>query len=515
MSFTRDNSETRNSYISSNYVSIWKLKEGVREIVQNLMDAVTLHAISLGGHKEDIIVRVKDISNQRFREYEFIFRGEIIGQIEYDHILSTLRCSNPGTIPIEGLLLGGTEKDKKNKTESLEVIGRFGEGMKLAALALLREGKTFLIKTGAQMWTFSLKVDSTFNHECLHFSIVPAQKDEEATSLKTMVEIGNMSIEEWNQNIKHFLDLTDETVCSVPGRDKTMGAVLFGAKLRGRLFVKGIHVEDLMTELKYGYNIIEIDLDRDRRCIPNVWDRYLRTSRLLADVLDNRVENQRNYPAATTTLNNMLYEIYGMLAANHSDTHYFHKYVTAELADQLFLIFQSKLQAAGKNYEAMPLRPEYANDIEKKMRDQHITSAVYPYEICSWELYHTLIKSTKHFQTLQQRIDHYLITTPIYKPIQCEQEIVNRVIDKIRLIQPSFAGEQIIFKEKIPYQLFFAAQENIYLSKELLSQDQVRHNENKWLVSSQYLIECKIFAVCIKLMDISAFASLTHNVTFS
>lgn len=32
---------------------------------------------------------------------------------------------------------------------SLEVIGRFGEGMKLAALALLRQNKTFRIKTAA------------------------------------------------------------------------------------------------------------------------------------------------------------------------------------------------------------------------------------------------------------------------------------------------------------------------------------------------------------------------------
>ena len=62
MSFTLKNLQERNSYISSNYVNSWKLKEGIREIVQNLMDAVTL--------------RVKPN-------------------------LCTLRCSNPGTIPID------------------------------------------------------------------------------------------------------------------------------------------------------------------------------------------------------------------------------------------------------------------------------------------------------------------------------------------------------------------------------------------------------------------------------
>ena len=59
-----------------------------------------------------------------------------------------------------------------------------------------------------------------------------------------------LSIAEWNENIKHFLDLTDETLWSVRGSKKTMGAVLLGAPLHGRLFVKGIHVQDLKGELK-------------------------------------------------------------------------------------------------------------------------------------------------------------------------------------------------------------------------------------------------------------------------
>jgi hypothetical protein len=510
-------------------VSSWALKEGVREIVQNLMDAVTLYAISHGGHKDDIAIRIKDrrISDQRFREYEFIFQEQVIGQIEYNHILRTLQCSNPGRIPIEAILLGGTEK---NKMQSLEVIGRFGEGMKLAALALLREGKTFLIKTGGQVWTFFLKEDSTFKHICLHFSIVGlAQKVEAATTSTpeapnnnnnnvivtetTVAEIGNLSIEEWNENIKHFLDLTDETLCSVPGSDRTMGEVLLGAKLRGRLFVKGLHVQDLMDELHYGFNLITIDLDRDRRCIPNVWDRYRLTSQLLANVQNNRTENQLNCPEAITALNEMLYKIYDLLAEGHGEVWFFHEYVSVQLADELFSIFQSKLQAAGKNAEAMPIIPGLDNAVEKQMKDQHITSSVYPYETCSWMLYYTLIKSTSHYRTLEQRIDHYLSNTPIYQPTQPEQEIVNRVIDKIKLIEPSFAGERIIFKA-ISYQLFFAAQNNIYLSKELLQQHEVQRHESNWLVSSQHLRECKIFVVCTQLLGISPFAALTHNVTF-
>lgn len=361
-----------------------------------------------------------------------------------------------------------------------------------------------------------MREDPTFRHKCLHFSIGSVQNVQQAnTLLTTVVEIGDLSIEEWNENIKHFLDLTDETLLCVPGRDEKMGAVLLGPKLHGRLFVKGIHVEDLPNELKYGYNIIDIELDRDRRCVPNVWDRYRRTSQLLADVLDNRVENQRKYPAATKPLNNMLNEVYDMLAKNHLDTYYFYEYVSAQLANQLFLIFKSKQQEAGKNVNAMPLRPEHVHVIEKQMKDEHVTPSIYPYEICSWMLYHTLMKSTSYYQTVKQRIDHYRLNTPVYNPNPSETEIVNRVVSKIQLIEPSFTAGRIIFKEQISYQLFFTVQNDIYLSKELLNQNEIKQHESKWLVSSPYSRECKIFAVCTELLGISPFAFLTHNVTFS
>ena len=103
----------------------------------------------------------------------------------------------------------------------------------------------------------------------------------------------------------------------------------------------------------------------------------------------------------------MLYEVYEMLAIGHLDVYYFHKYISSQLADKLFLIFKLKLQEARKNVEAMPLRPEKVYEVENEMKAQHVTSSIYPYEICSWMLYHTLMVSTTYFRTLQQRITDY------------------------------------------------------------------------------------------------------------
>lgn len=72
-----------------------------------------------------------------------------------------------------------------------------------------------------------------------------------------------------------------------------------------------------------------------------------------------------------------------MLATGHLDVYFFHEYVSPKLADKLFLIFKLKLQEARKNVEAMPLLPEEVHKVENQMKAQHVTSSIYPYEICS------------------------------------------------------------------------------------------------------------------------------------
>ena len=56
------------------------------------------------------------------------------------------------------LLLGGLKDDLNNE----EIIGRFGEGMKLAALAFVRKNKRFSIITDGKLWSFIQKNDNNF-----------------------------------------------------------------------------------------------------------------------------------------------------------------------------------------------------------------------------------------------------------------------------------------------------------------------------------------------------------------
>ena len=126
----------------------------MREILQNQMDGI----VSKLKKKENVRVIPGEESVNGI-QYQFEFRSYDpddtlqYGKIEYDIPNKLLTIQNIGTLETGDLLLGGT----KAKENDQEIIGRFGEGMKLAALAFVRDneeknrkGKNFRIITGGK-----------------------------------------------------------------------------------------------------------------------------------------------------------------------------------------------------------------------------------------------------------------------------------------------------------------------------------------------------------------------------
>jgi len=87
-----------------------------------------------------------------------INEGKIYGEIKYDNESNTLYISNEGEILLADFLLGGS-KDEENNSE---IIGTFGEGMKLAILALCRLEKNVTIFSSNRKYNFSIKEDNNF-----------------------------------------------------------------------------------------------------------------------------------------------------------------------------------------------------------------------------------------------------------------------------------------------------------------------------------------------------------------
>ena len=118
------------------------LKEGIRELIQNQYDEV----ISRIGSKKSLSVeKTGEIftinGKKRKLNFDFKYENKIYGKIEYDKTNKILSISNEGEIFLSDFLLGSM----KSQQENLDLIGHFGEGMKLEILAFCRKEKNVTI----------------------------------------------------------------------------------------------------------------------------------------------------------------------------------------------------------------------------------------------------------------------------------------------------------------------------------------------------------------------------------
>ncbi len=153
-----------NTFITPKYCPKWGLNEAIREVLQNQIDEIITQ---IGGKEKLVVINTgEEIELFIFRfqknlKLNFIFQnkdGKNFGEIKYNKEKKDLLISNIGKLET-GDLLFGCEKGIENEED---IIGRFGEGLKLAALNLNKLNKKFLIKTNKKIWSFNIKKDELF-----------------------------------------------------------------------------------------------------------------------------------------------------------------------------------------------------------------------------------------------------------------------------------------------------------------------------------------------------------------
>ncbi|MFA5053346.1 MAG: ATP-binding protein [Parcubacteria group bacterium] len=225
--------------IKADYLPEWKIWEGVRELVQNAIDAQTEHGATM-------TIRHRD--------------GNV------------LVIENEGVVlPHEALLLGHT-----TKTDRSDMRGKFGEGLKLGVLALVREGLKIKIRSGDEVWVPSIMRSDKFDAKVLCFQIATGRKAEQ----RVQVEVHGINAEAWL-----FLFLGDGR--RKPTRVKTsFGSLLLDPESKGMLYCKGIHVQN-DHDLAYGYDFDNVEVDRDRRMIDK-WSLQYQMSQIWLSALGRR-----------------------------------------------------------------------------------------------------------------------------------------------------------------------------------------------------------------------------------
>jgi hypothetical protein len=142
------------------------------------------------------------------------------------------------------------------------MIGKFGEGLKLGILALVRLGAKIKIRSGSEVWVPRIVRSEKFNADVLAFDIAKGREHKE----RVQIEICNcISQEVWNTIQSKFLFLQ-----KTKGRHRIdtayNGAILTSTEHQGSVFVRGIHVFK-NPALRYGYDLTDVDIDRDRKMV--------------------------------------------------------------------------------------------------------------------------------------------------------------------------------------------------------------------------------------------------------
>lgn len=224
--------------LTADYVKDWGVWEGIRELIQNARDGEIEHGAKMSVH----------------------------------HTGQTLMIKNEGAVlPREALLIGYSTKRSSNKT-----IGQFGEGLKLGTLALLRAGLSIRIQNGEEIWAPCIVRSEKYNASVLAFDVTKSRAQNPKQELT--VKISGLSLETWETLTKNFLFLSD-------GEEKIethAGDLLLSDRQKGKLYAKGILVEQ--STYKHGYNYASAQLDRDRKMI-NGFDRKYYAGCILAEAI--------------------------------------------------------------------------------------------------------------------------------------------------------------------------------------------------------------------------------------
>ena len=122
--------------------------------------------------------------------------------------------------------------------------------MKLAILALCRLNKTVTIISSNKIYSFLIKEDKLFLKDnqpqrCMHFKYETIEDNDE-DNIKVIIR--NINIYEWGSQIINFLWLLDddaEIYTSYDNSNNKLGQLLSEKYLRGKIYVKGIFVQEV------------------------------------------------------------------------------------------------------------------------------------------------------------------------------------------------------------------------------------------------------------------------------
>lgn len=234
--------------LSKNYVHSWKLKEAIREIMQNAIDS------EADGNEMSL---------------------------SYNN--GTLTVTNYGVNLEASTLVMGGDISKRNDDSK---IGGFSEGYKLALIVLLREGMNVKIYTNNQIWIPQFRMSENYGIETMHIDVFEFDEyDFVEQDDMISFEISGMPYEEFKKIRDKNISMLRNMGYSIGDTiNSEYGEILLDKEYAGKMFVSGLFIQEDST-FKYGYNFNPqyVKLDRDRSAV-----NYYELKELTAKALSNQ-----------------------------------------------------------------------------------------------------------------------------------------------------------------------------------------------------------------------------------
>lgn len=230
--------------LAPDYASHWGVWEAVREFIQNAVDTKDFDVDYQSRHNES----------------------------------SVTITSRGGKIPVKSLLLGGS-----TKTDDSESLGKYGEGMKVALVVLLNNGKKVSIQNYDDYWEPKFSYSETFDAETL---VIDIDKSNDPTDSVEIV-VSGLTEDELIEINNNFIDLRE---CSDIYCKSSRGVALYKDEEtinddneHCRVYVNGIFVGKVYGNYKYDYSFKPeyLSLDRDRNTVYH-WELQSESTRLIA-----------------------------------------------------------------------------------------------------------------------------------------------------------------------------------------------------------------------------------------
>lgn len=262
--------------LSENYVSNWGTWEAIREIIQNAQDA-----------------------DKQGNEMKIHQEG------------SSLTITSKGVkLPISSLVLGNT-----SKADEIELIGKYGEGYKLALIVLLRDGYKVSIQSGNDLWEPVFRYSNTYGTNVLCIDVYENRYSGQSDTVfmidgLTWGDINELSVK--SLAVRKAKGLPMGNVI-----DSDYGQILLDGAFNGRFYVEGLYIQD-DDAFQYGYSFDSelVQLDRDRSAI-NYYD-------LLRLTTDSLMHQNMDASIVETAI-----------TSKKKDLHYLKDYYYSDVPDEL------------------------------------------------------------------------------------------------------------------------------------------------------------------------------------